>query len=138
MRAYVDSSVLLRILLGEPNALRSFRRIKLGISSDLLRVECFRVIDRLRLKAGLSDGDVAALHEELQRACAAMEFVRISPLLLGMASQPFPTNVRTLDALHLASAMLWSQSRDLPLIFLTHDKQLAIGARSLGFSVDGI
>ena len=138
MKAYLDSSILLRVLLREPRPLRSFKRIKFAVSSELLRVECFRVIDRLRLEARLADADVASLQQELHQVCASVEFVRVTPLLLGMASQPFPTTVRTLDAIHLASAMLWTQGREEQVVFLTHDAQLGTAARALGFEVDGV
>ncbi len=138
MKAYLDSSILLRVLLREPSPLRSFKRIKFAVSSELLRVECFRVIDRLRLEARLADADVASLQQELHQVCASVEFVRVTPLLLGMASQPFPTTVRTLDAIHLASAMLWTQGREEQVVFLTHDAQLGTAARALGFEVDGV
>ena len=137
MKAYLDSSILLRVLLREPRPLRSFKRIKFAVSSELLRVECFRVIDRLRLEARLADAEVAALQQELHQVCASVEFVRVTPLLLGMASQPFPTTVRTLDAIHLASAMLWTQGREEQVVFLTHDAQLGTAARALGFEVEG-
>ena len=138
MKAYLDSSVLMRVLLDEPKRLKSFKKISLGVSSELIRVECLRVIDRLRISASLSDTDTAALSEELHRACGTMEFIRLSPLVLGMAGQSFPTTVRTLDALHLASALLWTQSKGTDLVFLTHDNQQGTAARALGFCVDGI
>ena len=137
MNAYVDSSVLLRILLNEPNPLKSFKKISLGVSSELIRVECLRVIDRLRLKGAFAEKETTALLEGLHRACASLELVRVSPLILGMAGQPYPTPVRTLDAVHLSSALLWSQSREVPFVFLTHDTQLGTAAKALGFVVEG-
>ena len=46
MIAYVDSSALLRVLLNEPNALK-WAAVTHAISSELLRVECHRTLDRL-------------------------------------------------------------------------------------------
>lgn len=138
MNAYVDSSVLLRIILNEPNPLKSFRKIVRGVSSEIIRVECLRVIDRLRAIATFSDKEIGALHETLHSACASMELIRLSPLVLGIASQSYPAAVRTLDALHLASSLLWAQSHEENLVFLTHDVQLAAAARSIGFTVDGV
>ncbi len=50
MIAYVDSSVLLRIVLGQPGALHKWRAIKTAVSSRLAEVECLRALDRLRLR----------------------------------------------------------------------------------------
>jgi len=138
VKAYLDSSVLIRVLLNEPSPLKNFKRISLGVSCEIIKVECLRVIDRIRLQERLTPEDVGNLHITLQQACSTMELVRVSPLLLGMASQPYPTTVRTLDALHLSAALLWSQSKEEQIVFLTHDNQLGNGAKSLGFRVEGL
>jgi len=48
--AYVDASVLLRMLLGEPGRLREWRRVDTAVSSGLAEVEVLRTLDRLRLR----------------------------------------------------------------------------------------
>ena len=53
MIAYVDSSVLLRVALGQANALPQWRRIDRGVSSALITTESLPTLDRLRLTAGL-------------------------------------------------------------------------------------
>jgi hypothetical protein len=45
-----------------------------------------------------------------------------------------PTIVRTLDAVHLASAIVLRERRNMDLQFATHDAQQAIAARALGFT----
>jgi predicted nucleic acid-binding protein len=47
--AYVDSSVVLRLVLGQPAALREWRTVDRGVASALVEVECLRTLDRLRL-----------------------------------------------------------------------------------------
>ena len=48
-----------------------------------------------------------------------------------------PTTLGTLDAIHLASALVLRE--EVPdLVFATHDRQPAIGARALGFEVIGV
>jgi hypothetical protein len=47
MIAYVDSSVLLRVLLGQPNALPEWAGIDTAVGSSLVEVECLRTLDRL-------------------------------------------------------------------------------------------
>ena len=46
MNVYVDSSVLLRIVLGERDRLRIWPTITNAVSSELIRLECLRTIDR--------------------------------------------------------------------------------------------
>ena len=60
-----------------------------------------------------------------------------SPLLLARASQPMPTTLGTLDAIHLATALLWAEHSRLPLVMATHDQSLATAARASGLRVIG-
>ena len=59
MIAYIDSSVLLRLALGQPNSLPEWRQIDRGVSSALIATESLRTLDRLRIRAGLSDTETA-------------------------------------------------------------------------------
>ncbi len=46
MKVYLDSSVELRVILGEPDVLRAWSRITTAVASEIARVECLRVLDR--------------------------------------------------------------------------------------------
>ncbi|MCU0723319.1 MAG: hypothetical protein MUC63_06855 [Planctomycetes bacterium] len=48
-----------------------------------------------------------------------------------------PTVVKTLDALHLASAMLFRENRAEEVVFATHDGRQSLAARALGFRCEG-
>ncbi len=48
-----------------------------------------------------------------------------------------PTVVKTLDAIHLASALLFREGRGEALVFATHDSQQATAAEALGFTCLG-
>jgi len=43
------------------------------------------------------------------------------------------TQVKTLDAVHLASALLFQERAGASVIFATHDARQALAARALGF-----
>ncbi|MBI4607026.1 MAG: PIN domain-containing protein [Planctomycetes bacterium] len=137
MIAYLDSSVVLRTIFGEPGRLAEIKDVEHAVSSELLKVECLRTIDRLRIQVPLSDKDVAFRNEAVFQVLRATELVLLSPPILDRASQPFPTTVRTLDALHLASALLWRQGEGKDLTVLTHDRELGLAARAVGFQVLG-
>jgi hypothetical protein len=49
-----------------------------------------------------------------------------------------PTELETLDALHLATAVLWRDMSTADLVMATHDAALGLAARAHGFSVVGI
>lgn len=138
MKVYLDSSVLLRILLGQPGRLREWTQVETGVASRLVEVECLRVLDRLRLSGETDDESLTDQREALFRLTDMLDVVEVPPAILGAASQPLPTVLGTLDAIHLATAVLWRESRDPDLVIATHDRALALAARASGFRVVGV
>ncbi len=136
MNVYVDSSVLLRIVLAEPDPLAAWSTITAPISSELTRIECLRTIDRARLCLGLDDAQVASHRAEVIEVLDSFTLVTLDGPVLSRASEPFPTLIGTLDAIHLASALLLRPSLT-DLAVATHDEQLAMAARAMGFEVLG-
>ncbi len=137
MNVYVDSSVLLRIVLGEPDRLRIWPTITNAVSSELIRLECLRTIDRARVRLGLEDRRVAMYRADVFEALDALSLVALDSIVLERASEPFPTLLGSLDAIHLASALLIRDGLD-GLAFATHDDELGTAARATGFEVHGM
>jgi predicted nucleic acid-binding protein len=133
---YVDASVLLRLVLGERGALREWRRSDRLISSERIRLECLRTLDRSRLLGGLSDEVVAGKRAEVLETLHAFELLAIDRLVLELAAAQFPTALGTLDAIHLASALV-ARDEVPDLVLATHDRELAVAGRSAGFDVVG-
>ena len=136
MTLYLDTSIILRHLLGQPKAL-DLSREQEAFSSEILGLEARRAIDRLRLQSALEDEDVAQAHQELARMERSIGYLLVTRAVLSRAALPMPTLVKTLDAIHLASALLFQERRRETLTFATHDRQQATGARALGFHVIG-
>ena len=136
MNVYVDSSVLLRIILGELAPLRSWSRVDQAISSELIRLECLRTIDRARVQLRIADDAVSRQRADVLDAIDALGLIPLTTTVLDRAGEPFPTLVGSLDAIHLASAILVREQYQ-ELVFATHDQQLAIAARAVGFAVEG-
>lgn len=136
MNAYVDSSVLLRVILGEPGRLRMWSRIATAVASELIRLECLRTIDRARIRFRLADEEVASRRAAVLEAIDAFVLVPIQPIVLERAAEPFPTLLGSLDSIHLASALL-VRDRFEDLVLATHDGALALAARAVGFRVYG-
>ncbi|MFN0061467.1 MAG: type II toxin-antitoxin system VapC family toxin [Myxococcaceae bacterium] len=134
--AYIDSSVLLRIVMSEPNPSSGWRSHDALVSCEIIHVEALRAIDRLRLGASLDDETVARRRALVYEFLEGIQLIHLGPAVLERASQPFPTTLGTLDALHLSSALLWQQDEGNALgAFFTHDEQLGRAARSLGLRV---
>ena len=137
MIVYLDTSVVLRILFGEPNPVPIWGKWDKAYSSILLRIEALRTIDRLRLSGDITDRELADLTQDVQIVFLTLYIVPLTDSILQRASQSFPTVVGTLDALHLATALAVRGYETLDLL-LTHDQQLGIAARSLGYSIVGV
>ncbi len=138
MIAYVDTSVLLRLALGQRDALAEWREIDQGISSVLARVEGLRTLDRLRLRVRVADQELARRRATILQLLDSLELVEVDSQVLDRAAQPMPTELGTLDAIHLATALLWREASQPKLWVATHDAGLATAARAHGFAVVGV
>ena len=138
MIAYVDSPVLLRVALGQPNALPEWRDIERGVSSALVTTESLRTLDRVRLRVNLSDMEVARRRATILSLIDSLELVETDSVVLERAAQPMPTELGTLDAIHLASALLWKDALGSDPVMATHDKALGLAAQAHGLKVVGI
>jgi predicted nucleic acid-binding protein len=136
--AYLDSSVLLRVILGQADRLERWSEVQLGVASALVEVECLRTLDRLRLRAEMSYEDLAVRREAVYRLTEELELVEPSRSVLGRAAQPLPVPLGTLDAIHLATALSWRELRREELVMATHDSALATAARASGLPVVGV
>ena len=82
MNAYVDSSVVLRIVLSEPKRLRAWSRITTPVASELIRLECLRTIDRARLRLSLKDKHVAVLRSQVLELVESFNLVALEDVVL--------------------------------------------------------
>lgn len=138
MIAYLDSSVLLRIVLRQPNALKQWPAFEQGIVSALVEVECLRTLDRLRVTQGVSDREITLRREAVFRLLESASVVDLTRAILRRASQPLPTSVGTLGAIHLATALLWRERTEENVVMATHDARLAMAARACGLRTVGV
>jgi predicted nucleic acid-binding protein len=121
---YLDTSVALAALFAEGH--RPPARIwrEPLVASRLLEYEMM-----VRLHARGAGADAVAAARALLDGVALVELV---PAVLGRALQPFPTPVRTLDAMHLAT-MDFLRSQSQTIVLATYDQRLAAAAAALGF-----
>lgn len=138
MIAYIDSSVLLRVALRRSNALKEWTRVERGVSSALILTESLRTLDRVRLRAGLTDLEVARRRSTILALVDSLELVEIDSVVLDRAAQPMPTELGTLDAIHLASVLLWKDATGIEPVMATHDTALGLAAQAHGLEVLGM
>ncbi|MBI4470893.1 MAG: PIN domain-containing protein [Acidobacteria bacterium] len=138
MIAYLDSSVLLRVILGQRDKLKEWKSIDRGVASALVETECLRSLDRLRLRSGTGDEEIAIRREAVFRLLESIEVVDLDQRILKRAAQPLPTELGTLDAIHLVTALDWGEESGKPLVMATHDQALGVAARACGLPVVGL
>jgi len=136
--AYIDTSALLRVILREPGALDDLRSYETLVSSELLAVESARTIDRLRLQGALTVEEAAVRLRTITEWLEAIDLVLLRPPVLSRASEPLPIPLGTLDAIHLATALIWRERMGALATVATHDSALGLAARTFGFDVRGI
>ena len=109
MTVYAETSAVLAWLFGEPagnrvkEALDAAARV---VSSALTPVEAGRTVERAESQALISSADAAKLRGLIARNTSQWTLLEIGPTVRLRAGQAFPVEpVRTLDALHLASAL---------------------------------
>lgn len=138
MIAYLESSVILRLVLGQGGAWREWRALEGAATSALTEVECLRTLDRLRLAEGIAEGTIAERRSVVYDLLRRLTMIELSRPVLNRASQPLPLALRTLDALHLASALEWREHVGDDVVLATHDARLGAAARALGLDTVGI
>jgi predicted nucleic acid-binding protein len=128
----------LRVVLREPGAVEDLRNYDRLVSSELLAVESARTIDRLRLQGSLTTEEAGARLRTINEWLEAIDLVLLRTTVLSRAAEPMPMPLGTLDALHLATALIWrDRMGPLPTI-VTHDAALGLAAQAFGFEVHGI
>lgn len=138
MITYLDSSVVLRIVLGAPAPLAGWRDIEQSIASSLLRLECLRTLERMRLAEKTPAEVIAIRKKTVDHLMTAVDLFDVTNGILQRAAQRFVAPLKTLDAIHLATALTFRHERQENLAFATHDEQLGRAANALDFPVLGV
>ena len=139
MKHYLDSSVVLAWLLEGRDMLAALEGETQVGSSRLLWVEISRVLHRA-IQTGRMDPSAATeARHNFFRFAAGLNQIRLTEAVLDRAAGPYPLVVRTLDAMHLASAEVWSipdrEPAGVPnLSIWTLDRQMNLCAAQLGFT----
>ena len=134
-RRYVETSLLLRVVLEGDEALRPLLLADAQYTSALTFAEATRAILRARLSSRLDAGgaiNARRLLAEFERCC---EVVPLDDEVLHRAGQEFPVEpVRTLDAIHLATLQILAEEfHDLDVA--SSDDRIRDNAKALGLTV---
>ena len=124
---YLDSSAIVKLVVPEPETralVETIRSDPETVSSVLARVEVLRAVRRAGARRAVADRAEAIL--------LRMALVRLEEGVVTTASKLRPLELRTLDAIHLATAL--SLAPQLSSL-ITYDARLASAARAAGLTV---
>jgi predicted nucleic acid-binding protein len=118
---YVDSSAFVKLVLAEPETpalLAALEGVERLVASEILEIEVLRAT----LRGG---GDTTAARNQL----AAVRLLPLSSEIRKRASELTPPSVRSLDAIHLATALSLGERLDG---LYTYDERMSLAAREAG------
>lgn len=125
-RVYLDASAAVKLVVSEAET-ASVRKFLAGegtrISSRVLAVELMRAVARAS----------SASLDQARSLLEAIEFIELNSEIAERAARLEPVGLRSLDAIHLASALAVADELDA---FVTYDARQADAARALGIPVE--
>lgn len=135
---YAESSAVLTWLLNEASSAQvrqALAAAEIVITSDLTLIECDRVILRAAALGDLTEAEAADRRAHLMTASSHWHVLTIGSEVVERSRRPFPVEpIRTLDAIHLASALV-ARSAVAGLEVLTLDDRIRKAAERLGLRV---
>ena len=138
MIVYAESSAVLAWLLGEstaPLVIESLHQADHVVTSSLTTLECARGISRAAAAGRIRAVEQLAVLRLLDDASSGWHVHAMSDRVMTVARAPFPIEpVRTLDALHIATAVVLQESVG-PISMLTFDDRVRTNASAMGFAV---
>lgn len=134
---YIESSALVAALLEkDAGALKSVRTRGRKVTSALTIAETARAILRARAAARLTADEERTAVRALRRFERRCYLVAVTDTVLARVRRPFPVEpIRTLDAVHLATAELLGEPPPLVTV-VTRDVRVRATAESLGYAVE--
>jgi predicted nucleic acid-binding protein len=138
LKLYAESSAALSWLFGEPrsDAVReTLAGAELVLASELTLIECERVLIRAVATGRIDEAAAADRRGWFRLASQHWAILGLEPEVSERARRPFPLEpIRTLDALHLAFALLARslvpETRPLSL-----DQRIRACGKELGFEL---
>lgn len=130
-RAYFDTSAIVKRYVAEPSSpgARALMRQYRILSSALTPIEALSAFVRRRAAGDLSERDYAAIVTRFDGDRQMWELLEVTPLVLDRAEELVRAEgLRTLDAIHVASALIVRSRAGIRLPFITGDARQRTGA----------
>lgn len=133
---YFDSSVILRYVANDSGAIKNLAKYGKGaLTSAISYIECLRVLDRWRVTREVPDERLAPARSLCLKILDRLRIIAIDDGVVSLASQSFPIALKSLDAVHLASALQMRDQQNSRVAILTHDVKLRMAAVAVDLDV---
>lgn len=133
MIVYLDSTFVMRRLLGVGEPVGFWGKWDAAYASTLMRAECFRAANMLRLDGKIDDEGRARLGSWIESVCATVVQVPVTDAIVERAAGAFPVSVGTLQALHLATMQELEAVHGVKCELASADGGLVQAAKAMGF-----
>ena len=134
--AYLDTSTYLKIFVKESGSIQARELVKKHrvLSSAIVPVECFSALSRKKHACELKTQEFETLIKKIRESLAHIEIIRLTDDVLAKAEHIVKSSpIRSLDALHIASALIFQDAMQIPLPFITSDHRQLETAHGHGF-----
>ena len=134
MIVYLDSSFVIRRLLGVGKPAEFWGKWEKAYASALMRTECFRIANNLRLAGKLDDAGRARLGAWIETVCNAVTQIPLTDNVMKRAAEAYPVEIGTLQALHLATMQELEAVHGVKCVLASDDDGLVQAAKALGIT----
>ncbi|MEK6689926.1 MAG: type II toxin-antitoxin system VapC family toxin [Nitrospinota bacterium] len=127
---YFDTSTYIKLYIkenGSEEARESARKNRI-LSSAILPIECFSALSLKRDMGDIVNGEIVKLATIIREGLSYVELVRVTDEVLKKAEEiSLLASARALDAIHIASALIFNEATGIESTFITSDsKQLKV------------
>lgn len=135
MNLYLETSALLRAAIhAQADVVERMEAADSWVTSALTLLECERALVTMPARKSLTRAGIARAHAFLREVAWTTSISELDEGLFERVAQQFPVEpVRTLDALHLATILRWSERG--PIEVLTCDQRVKLNAEAFGLPV---
>ena len=134
MIVYLDSSFVIRRLLGVGEPAEFWGKWEKAYASTLMRTECCRAANKLRLDGKLDDAGRARLGVWIETVCNTVTLIPVTDAVLKRAAEAYPVSVGTLQAIHLATLQELEAVHGVKCVLASDDDGLISAASALGIA----
>ena len=132
MNVYLDSTVVLRQLLGSGKSWEGWGKWEKAYASMLLRTECNQAANRLRASGKIDDIQRARLGTWIETVCSCVTLIPVAEGVLKRACEPLPACPGVLRSIHLATMLELQAAHGVTCAVATDDAVLLRAAECLG------